>query len=63
MVLERDPICRGCGRAPSVHVDHVLPRAQGGTDDPSNLQGLCTPCHSRKTVTQDGGFGRVPTRR
>ncbi|MCZ6609557.1 MAG: HNH endonuclease signature motif containing protein [Alphaproteobacteria bacterium] len=32
-------------------------RPDGGSDDPSNLQGMCRPCHSRKTATEDGGWG------
>ena len=39
-------------------VDHIVPRAAGGSDDASNLQCLCTTCHARKTVLCDGGFGR-----
>ncbi len=26
-------------------VDHILPVADGGTDDPENLRLLCIPCH------------------
>ena len=57
-VLARQPICAmpGCGK-PAEHVDHVVPKAQGGSDDIENLQALCPACHSRKTVLQDGGFG------
>jgi 5-methylcytosine-specific restriction protein A len=40
------------------HVDHIVPLSQGGTNATSNLQTLCQPCHSRKTVRYDGGFGR-----
>ena len=29
-------------------VDHILPRSQGGTDHPSNLQLLCAACNSLK---------------
>lgn len=58
MILNRDPLCRACGSAPSAEVDHIVPKAKGGTDHPDNLQGLCKPCHSRKTATEDGGFGR-----
>lgn len=46
----------GCGKLAS-HLDHIVPRARGGTDDPSNLQPLARGCHSRKTAAEDGGFG------
>lgn len=59
MKLTRDPVCEtvDCGR-PASEVDHVLPLAKGGENDWENLQSLCHPCHSRKTATEDGGFGR-----
>ena len=57
LVLLRDPICKLCGQAPSIEADHIKPRSQGGTDDPSNLQGACKPCHSRKTAVSDGRWG------
>jgi len=44
----------GCSKL-AVDVDHILPRAKGGTDDWDNLQALCHEHHSRKTATQDGG--------
>ena len=37
---------------PSTEVDHVVPKACGGTDDPSNLQGSCRKCHSAKTARE-----------
>lgn len=43
--------------SPSHHLDHVTPRARGGTDHPSNLTWRCRRCHSAKTATSDGGFG------
>ena len=44
-VLERDSWrCQLCGR-PAVEVDHVVPHAAGGTDQPSNLRSLCHVCH------------------
>ncbi|MCP3904776.1 MAG: HNH endonuclease [Planctomycetes bacterium] len=57
--LRLEPICRRCGD-PADQVDHVLPKSQGGTDEQHNLQSLCTRCHSRKTVLEDGGavFGQ-----
>jgi 5-methylcytosine-specific restriction endonuclease McrA len=30
-------------------VDHIIPKAKGGTDGHSNLQSLCAPCHEIKT--------------
>ena len=44
----------------STQVDHV--QAVTGKYDPKfwlekNLQALCGPCHARKTVLEDGGFG------
>ncbi len=54
-----DPFGLHEGRpTPGEHVDHIVPLAAGGTHDDSNLQTLCASCHSRKTVMQDGGFGR-----
>ena len=55
LFLAKHPDCAHCG-VPAVDVDHIVPRRQGGGEDERNLQGLCRSCHSRKTVTQDGGF-------
>ncbi len=54
MVLKRDYyLCQDkeCGRpvGASGHVDHIIPKAKGGTDDMDNLQTLCRECHSVKT--------------
>jgi len=52
-------ICQAC-RLPisgSPQVDHKIRRADGGSDDPSNLQALHRSCHGRKTASKDGGFG------
>jgi len=43
--------CFYCGlQAPTVglHIDHVVPRAMGGTDDPWNLVAACQPCNLGK---------------
>jgi 5-methylcytosine-specific restriction endonuclease McrA len=52
-ILVRDRFtCRYCGgKAPEVrvHVDHVKPRSQGGTNDPSNLVTSCKPCNEGKS--------------
>jgi 5-methylcytosine-specific restriction protein A len=61
--LARNPLCVAChhkGRTtPASCVDHVKALEQGGEKyDEGNLQALCHPCHSAKTVSCDGGFGR-----
>ena len=52
-VLRRDNhACRYCGgSAPDVTltVDHVVPVALGGSDDPSNLVAACRDCNSGKS--------------
>jgi hypothetical protein len=54
-VLRRDGYaCRYCGaKAPEVvlHVDHVIPEALGGSDEPSNLATSCEDCNSGKAST------------
>lgn len=63
-VRQRDGhLCQECLRNGRVTagrpVDHIVAKAKGGTDDPSNLETLCHECHSRKTVVEDGGLGRT----
>lgn len=52
-ILRRDNhTCRYCGRsAPEVEltVDHVIPVALGGDDEPSNLVTACRDCNSGKS--------------
>ena len=45
-VLARDGYgCHYCGGLAD-SVDHVIPKSQGGTDDPSNLVAACIECNS-----------------
>lgn len=49
----RDKRCVQCGRTPAedgvkLHVDHIIPQDWGGTDDPENLQALCSECNEGK---------------
>lgn len=46
--LKRNPACVECGDK-ATDVDHIKPRADGGTDEWTNLQALCHSCHSKKT--------------
>lgn len=53
-VLARDKhLCQNCMRkgqiAPAKTVDHIIAKAKGGTDQLSNLESLCWPCHRSKT--------------
>jgi 5-methylcytosine-specific restriction protein A len=44
-------------------VDHIRPHKgdRGLLYANENVQSLCESCHSRKTATEDGGFGRPVT--
>lgn len=52
-VLRRDNhACRYCGAtapATTLTVDHVLPKALGGTDEATNLVAACYPCNAGKS--------------
>ena len=67
VILERDHYlcqpCREAGRVtPAKAVDHIKPKAEGGTDDPGNLQSICLPCHSDKTIHDQGKNPRLKRR-
>ena len=61
-VLKRDRKCVLCGAAPEVdsavrlHVDHIIPRSKGGSNDISNLQLLCAECNLGKSNRDDTAF-------
>lgn len=59
-IFERDcGLCQQCKREGrltavgdrpySAWCDHIIPKAEGGTDDDDNLQTLCRACHQAKT--------------
>ncbi|WP_227698514.1 HNH endonuclease [Sphingomonas hengshuiensis] len=55
-MLDEEPLCRSClanGRTtPSERVDHITPLSEGGSDERSNKQGLCVPCHDAKSAAE-----------
>ncbi len=59
--IRRHPLCAKCLargiREKAIDVDHIVPLAEGGDDDPDNLQALCKSCHSRKTATENPDRG------
>lgn len=57
LVLARQPLCSSCQRRASTQVDHIVPKAAGGTDEEHNLRGVCGDCHAAKTA-REGTQGR-----
>lgn len=64
-ILERNGFtCQRCGNGPGdpdptnpnrkvrLHIDHVVPISQGGTDDRSNLQVVCSACNQGRANVQ-----------
>jgi len=54
-ILHRDDFtCRYCGTGADggavLEIDHVVPRALGGSDDPDNLVTACRECNSGKSA-------------
>lgn len=58
---EQDFVCAICTNKIPVeyHIDHIVPLWSGGTNDRSNLQGVCVPCHGHKTGTEANTRSRV----
>ncbi|MFN3375229.1 MAG: HNH endonuclease [Burkholderiaceae bacterium] len=55
-LFAREPLCAECQRNGRVtlaaHRDHIVPLAEGGADDDSNVQGLCVDCHDAKSKAE-----------
>ena len=53
--LSLHPLCEQCkseGRLTAAEeVHHILPLANGGTNDEDNLMALCKSCHSKITIS------------
>jgi 5-methylcytosine-specific restriction protein A len=56
--LAAEPLCRRCKAKGIVRIatvpDHIIALVNGGTDDDSNIQCLCQPCHDAKTAEDMG---------
>lgn len=59
LVLKRDgwvcrcADCKAVGRVRNAsEVDHIIPKAEGGTDHPDNLSAIHPDCHKRKTQAE-----------
>ncbi len=59
-------LCQRCIRRDDGHiglysaVDHITQKSQGGSDNDSNLEVICKPCHTAKTQAESmGGGGRI----
>ncbi|WP_193197136.1 HNH endonuclease [Nostoc sp. MG11] len=61
-VFQRDKYqCQSCGKTTletDLTIDHIIPLAQGGQNDISNLQTLCFTCNQQKTDKTDHRFRR-----
>lgn len=48
--------CRSIGLVSLARaVDHIVNKARGGGDNPSNLQAICNTCHDQKTQAEARG--------
>lgn len=61
LILKRDRFlchCEECKRSgrvlPASEVDHIIPKTEGGTNDPANLCAINTDCHKLKTAKESG---------
>jgi 5-methylcytosine-specific restriction protein A len=64
VILKRDNhLCQPCLRngrpTQATAVDHIKPKAKGGTDEPENLEATCDQCHAVKTQAEAGGKPRL----
>lgn len=48
LVKQQGGRCLACGKKTELTADHVIPLVKGGSNDISNIQGLCRSCNSTK---------------
>ena len=60
---DKRPLCEKCGCPRNwLHRHHVIPKSQGGSDDPSNILRICANCHEDAHGGLFGGpIGGNPT--
>lgn len=68
VVRQQDGRCLACGKTAKLTADHVIPLDKGGSNDISNIQGLCKICNSSKGTKstdyrKEGGILRWIQRR
>lgn len=60
-ILATNPLCELCDAAgrvrQAVEIDHRVPLALGGSEEPSNRRPLCRECHRAETKRQFGERG------
>jgi len=63
MMYNDCPNCVSCNKKltlKSIHIDHIIPLACGGTNEPENLQILCKKCHFSKTKEEhENGYVKL----
>ena len=47
-LLQEQPLCHWCRKAPATEADHLIEHDAGGTDELDNLVPSCKPCNSRR---------------
>jgi ATP adenylyltransferase len=52
----RCELCGASSRDTQIDVDHIIPRAKGGSNDLDNLQALCRTCNAQKRDRDDTDF-------
>ena len=55
----RCELCGASSRDNQIDVDHIVPRAKGGSNDISNLQALCRTCNAQKCDRDDTDFASI----
>lgn len=52
LLFARYPLCQLCNRRLSEIRDHVVPLAEGGQENESNVQAICAVCSMAKTAIE-----------